>query len=400
MIGRIQYLKELARHMDKHVIKVITGIRGCGKSVVLELFQKVLMQKGIPENRMIFVHLDESAYSRLLDAKNLEDYIVEKLQEGVMNYIFIDDAYKCTGFQKVLSSLLARGNADLYISGSNRTALTEGLSDFQLVTMLPYSFAEYLEAQKQSMLKAVAEQTVEQHFMDFARYGNIPFTLQLFKNSRNINQYLLGLYNTIIVQDIASIHPIKEIKVLYAAMSYMLTHTGISCSSKKLADTLTEQGFKTTQPTAENYLQFMEECGLIFRVGRYDIKERENLKSLPTFYAADMGLSNMLTKKPEMNPILRNLVFLELKRQQYDICVGKVGNNTIDFVASKGGQTWYIQVEAFVKDTKVLNKKLRPFRQIRDFYPRVLISLDKTTGTSESGIRFCNALDFLQNGQL
>jgi len=118
------------------------------------------------------------------------------------------------------------------------------------------------------------------------------------------------------------------------------------------------------------------------------------------FYAADMGLSNMLTKKPEMNPILKNLVFLELKRQQYAVSVGKIGNNTIDFVASKGGQTWYIQVEAFVKDTKVLNKRLRPFKQIRDFYPRVLISLDKTTGTSESGIRFCNALDFLQNGQL
>ncbi len=400
MIGRIHYLKELARYMDKHIIKVVTGIRGCGKSVVLELFQKVLAQKGISESRIIYVRLDESSFVKLLDAKNLEEYIVEKLQEGVMNYIFIDDAYRCSGFQKVLSSLLARGNTDIYISGSNRTALTEGLADHQVINMLPYSFAEYLEAQKQSMLKAVAEQTVEQHFMDFARYGNIPFTLQLFKNGRNINQYLQGLYNTIIVQDIASIHPVKEIKVLDAAMSYMLTHTGISCSSKKLADTLTEQGFKTTQPTAENYLQFMEECGLIFRVGRYDIKGKEQLKSLPMFYAADMGLSNMLTKKPEMNPILKNLVFLELKRQQYAVCVGKIGNNTIDFVASKGGQTWYIQVEAFVKDTKVLNKRLRPFKQIRDFYPRVLISLDKTTGTSESGIRFCNALDFLQNGQL
>ena len=400
MIGRIQYLKELARYMDKHVIKVVTGIRGCGKSVVLEQFQKVLMQKGIPENRMIYVHLDESAFARLLDAKNLENYIVEKLQDGVMNYIFIDDAYKCIGFQKVLTSLLAKGNTDIYIAGSNCAALTEGLPEHQVIPMLPYSFAEYLEAQKQSMLKAVAEQSTEQHFMDFARYGNIPFTLQLFKNSRNINQYLLGLYNTIIVQDIASIHPIKEIKVLDAAMSYMLTHTGISCSSKKLSDTLTELGFKTTQPTAENYLQFMEECGLIFRVGRYDIKTREYLKSLPTFYVADMGMSNMLTKKPEMNPILRNLVFLELRRQQYDVYTGKVGNNTIDFVASKGGQTWYIQVEAFVKEDKVLNRKLRPFRQIKDFYPRVLISLDKTTGTSESGIRFCNALEFLQNGQL
>ena len=400
MIGRIQYLKELARYMDKHVIKVVTGIRGCGKSVVLEQFQKVLMQKGIPENRMFFVHLDESAFAKLLDAKNLENYIVEKLQDGVMNYIFIDDACKCIGFQKVLTSLFAKGNTDIYIAGSNCAALTEGLPEHHVIPMLPYSFAEYLEAQKQSMLKAVAEQSTEQHFMDFARYGNIPFTLQLFKNSRNINQYLLGLYNTIIVQDIASIHPIKEIKVLDAAMSYMLTHTGISCSSKKLSDTLTELGFKTTQPTAENYLQFMEECGLIFRVGRYDIKTREYLKSLPTFYVADMGMSNMLTKKPEMNPILRNLVFLELRRQQYDIYTGKVGNNTIDFVASKGGQTWYIQVEAFVKEDKVLNRKLRPFRQIKDFYPRVLISLDKTTGTSESGIRFCNALEFLQNGQL
>jgi hypothetical protein len=400
MIGRIQYLKELARYTDKHVIKVVTGIRGCGKSVILELFQKVLLQKGIPENRIIFVHLDESAYAKLLDAKSLENYIVEKLQDGVMNYIFIDDAYKCSGFQKVLAALLAKGNTDIYIAGSNRTAITQDLAEYQLIPVLPFSFAEYMEAQKQSMIKAVADQTPEQHFMDFARYGNIPFTLQLFKNSRNINQYLLGLYNTIIVQDIASIHPIKEIKVLDAAMSYMLTHSGLSCSSKKLADTLTEMGFKTTQPTAENYLQFMEECGLIYRVGRYDIKERENLKSLPTFFVADMGMSNMLTKKPEMNPILRNLVFLELKRQQYDICVGKVGNNTIDFVASKGGQTFYIQVEAFVKEEKVLNRRLRPFRQIRDFYPRVLISLDKTTGTSESGIRFCNALDFLQNGQL
>ena len=400
MIGRIQYLKELARYMDKPVIKVVTGIRGCGKTVVLEQFQKVLMQKGISDSRIIFVRLDESTSSMLLDAKSLENYIVEKLQDGVMNYIFIDDAYRCTGFQQALASLMAKGNADIYISGSNLSALTEGLAQHQVISVLPFSFAEYMEAQKQSMLKTVAEQTVEQHFMDFARYGNIPFTLQLFKNARNINQYLLGLYNTIIVQDIASIHPIKEIKVLDAAMSYMLTHTGISCSSKKLADTLTELGFKTTQPTAENYLQFMEECGLIYRVGRYDIKEKEQLKSLPMFYAVDMGLSNMLTKKPEMNPILRDLVFLELKRQQYSISVGKIGNNTIDFVASKGGQTWYVQVEAFVKDTKVLNRKLRPFRQIRDFYPRVLISLDRTTGTSESGIRFCNALEFLQNGQL
>ncbi len=400
MIGRIQYLKELARYIDKHVIKVVTGIRGCGKTVVLEQFQKILMQKGISDSRIIFVQLEEGAFAALLDAKSLENYIVEKLQDGVMNYIFIDDAYRCTGFQKVLASLLDKGNTDIYISGSNLNALTEGLAEYQVIPVLPYSFAEYMEAQKQSMLKAISEQSVEQHFMDFARYGNIPFTLQLFKNSRNINQYLLGLYNTIIVQDIASIHPIKEIKVLDAAMSYMLTHTGISCSSKKLADTLTELGFKTTQPTAENYLQFMEECGLIYRVGRYDIKEKEQLKSLPMFYAVDMGLSNMLTKKPEMNPILKNLVFLELKRQQYSISVGKIGNNTIDFVASKGGQTWYVQVEAFVKDTKVLNRRLRPFRQIKDFYPRVLISLDKTTGTSESGIRFCNALDFLQNGQL
>ena len=400
MIGRILYLKELARYMDKPVIKVVTGIRGCGKSVVLEQFQKVLQQRGIPENRIISVRLDESANARLLDPKNLEFFLTDRLQPGAMNYIFIDDAYLCSGFQKVLETLKSRGNADIYISGSNRSAVTEGLSDIQIIPMLPYSFGEYLEAQKQSMLKTISEQSTEQHFMDFARYGNIPFTLQLFKNSRNINQYLLGLYNTIIVQDIASVHPIKEIKVLSAAMSYMLTHTGTACSSKKLADTLTEQGYKTSQPTAENYLQFMEECGLLFRVGRYDIRNKESLKSLPLFYAADMGISNMLTKKPEMNPILRNLVFLELKRQQYSISVGKVGNNTIDFMASRGGQTWYIQVEAFVKDDKVLSRKLRPFKQIKDFYPRVLISLDKTTGTSESGIRFCNALDFLQSGQL
>ena len=401
MITRITYLKELARYMDKPVIKVVTGIRGCGKSVVLEHFQKALLtQKGIPENNIIFIQLAESGYSKLQDAKNLENYIVDKLQVGVKNYIFIDDVHKCSGFQKILTSLISRGNTDIYIAGSNRFALTHGLSEYQVIPILPYSFAEYLEAQKQSMIKTVATQSVDQHFLDFARFGNIPFTLQLFRNHRNINQYLMGLYNTIIVQDIASIHPVKEIKVLDAAITYILTHSGCPCSSKKLSDTLTEMGFKTTQPTAENYLQFMEECGLVFRVGRYDIKAKEHLKSLPTFFGADMGLSNMLSQKPEMNPVLRNIVFLELKRQHYEIYVGKVGNNTIDFVASKGGQTWYIQVEAFVKDAKVLNRKLRPFRQIRDFYPRVLISLDKPTGTAPSGIRFLYALDFLQKGLL
>jgi len=398
MLGRISYLKELARVVNKHTVKVVTGIRGCGKSTLLEQFRKVLLSNKIDEKQIIFVSLDDSSKPEFRFKDRLLSYIESKLQTDGTNYIFIDDANRCCGFQDVVNSLFARSNTDIYISGSNSFAMTDSLKNIQMIDLLPLSFAEYVESQKQ--IKSYAELTLQQHFMDFAKFGNMPFTLQLFKNSMNIYHYLFMLYNTIIVQDIASVHPVKEIKVLDAAIRYILTNAGISCSSKKLSDTLTASGFKTTQPTAESYLNFMEECGLIYKVDRYDIKTREYLKSLPTFYAADVGLGNMLTRQPVMNPILRNLVFLELKRQGYKIYAGKIGTNTIDFVANKTNQTFYIQVEAIVSNTKLLNKKLRPFRQIKDFHPRVLISLDWTTGNTKNGIRFVNAIEFLQNGQI
>lgn len=407
MIVRMDYLKQLIAHKDKKEVKIITGVRGCGKSVFLEQFRKILISKGTEESFTQFIQLEEPEYSNLRNCRSLFQHIVSKLKKEGMNYIIIDEAQQCPDFHKVIYNLFNMENTDIYISGSNRSILSGKLMAAikekpYIMKMMPFSFGEYLEAKKQLLHRgSTAELSIDHSFLDYAKFGNFPFTVQLARNDRNIAHYLTGLYNTVIVKDIAARHPIKEINVLDSAIRFLLRNTGTSVSSKKLSDILTMVGIKTTQPTAEHYLHYLEECFLFYRVDRYDIRNKEHLKSLSKYYTADMGIGRVLTAtKPDMNSILRNMVFLELAKQDYEIYAGKIGSHEIDFMAVKNGETRYIQVECFTKDSKVLAKKIKSFKLIRDYYPRILISLDKPEGLEESGIKSINALDFLRNGQL
>lgn len=406
MIVRIDYLKQLIAHKDKKEIKIITGVRGCGKSVFLEQFRKILTSKGIEERFTQLIPMEDPEFANLRNCKSLFQHVVSRLQKEGMNYIIIDEVQLCPDFHKVIFNLFNMENTDIYISGSNISVVSEKLlaaikEKSYIMRMMPFSFGEYLEEKKQLLHKgSISELNLLNSFQDYSKYGNFPFTVQLARNSRNISHYLTGLYNTVIVKDIASRHPIKEINVLDSAIKFMLKNIGCSVSSKKLSDILTMVGIKTTQPTAENYLKYLEECFLFYKVDRYDIKNKEHLKSLSKYYTADIGISNLLTTKTDMNTILRNLVFLELKKQDYEIYAGKIGSHEIDFMAVRNGETRYIQVESFAKDNKALDKRLRSFKMIKDYYPRILISLDKPEGLEASGIKSVNALDFLRNGQL
>ncbi|MCQ2604260.1 MAG: ATP-binding protein [Spirochaetia bacterium] len=406
MIIRLNYLREILSHKDKKTIKVITGMRGCGKSVLLEQYQKVLTGKGLNERSIISIRLDEPAYEKLLDYRMLYTYIVSHLQKNSMTYIFLDEVQQCRNFSKVVIALLKLQNTDIYIAGSSSDIIHR---DFQAlpagtvteIKMLPFTFDEYSDAQKQSLLKTIAAQSPEQHFTDFIKFGNLPFTIQLFKNARNINQYLLGLYNTIIVRDIANRHTIKDIKVLESVIKYIFSNPGSSITSKKLSDMLTEKGIKTTQPTVENYMTYLQDCYLVRCIDRFDLKNREYLKTLSKYYPADPGMANLMSgHKLNMNHILKSLVLSRLLKDGFTVYSGKISTKEIDFVAMKDEQMYYIQVEAEVKDNKILAKKIKPFKMVKDFYPRVLISLDRSSEAVSYGVKHINALEFLSKGEL
>ena len=260
--------------------------------------------------------------------------------------------------------------------------------------MLPFSFCEDLECIKENNFPA---QTTEENYYDYVKFGSMPFTVQLKKNTESVYQYLNGVYNTIIVKDIARRHQIKDVAVLEAVIKFMFQNCGNFCTSKKISDTLTSSGRKTSQPTVENYMHFLEECFLVYRVERYDVRGKELLKNISKYYIADTGLRNMLLgyRNIDMGHILENQIFLELRRQHFTIYTGRNLDAEIDFVAKNQTSLFYIQVAETVKDEETLKRELAAFKNIPDSYPRILITMDRNLNSDFNGIRNINALDFL-----
>ena len=335
----------------------------------------------------------------LLEYHNLYAFIKSALLEDRMNYVFIDEVQLCKDFQKPVETLFNCKNVDLYLTGSNADLLSGELATFLsgryvTIDMLPFSFCEYLECIKENNFPA---QTTEENYYDYVKFGSMPFTVQLKKNTESVYQYLNGVYNTIIVKDIARRHQIKDVAVLEAVIKFMFQNCGNFCTSKKISDTLTSSGRKTSQPTVENYMHFLEECFLVYRVERYDVRGKELLKNISKYYIADTGLRNMLLgyRNIDMGHILENQIFLELKRQHFTVYTGRNLDAEIDFVAKNQTSLFYIQVAETVKDEETLKRELAAFKNIPDSYPRILITMDRNLNSDFNGIRNINALDFL-----
>ncbi|MGN0739040.1 MAG: ATP-binding protein [Treponema sp.] len=393
------YFQSVDNFKDKQVIKVFTGMRRCGKSVLMEQYIQKLKDEGVSEDQIIFIKLDDLENELLLHYSNLYVFIKTALLDNKMNYIFIDEVQMCEGFQKAVESLFNYKNVDLYLTGSNADLLSGELATllsgrYVTIDMFPFSFSEYLECTKEN---SFPEQSLEESYFDYIRFGSMPFTVQLKKNQESIYQYLNGVYNTIIVKDIARRHQIKDMSILESVIKFLFENCGNICTSKKISDTLTSGGRKTTQPTVESYMRFLEECFLIYKVERYDIRGKERLKNLAKYYIADIGLRNMLLgfRNIDMGHILENIIFLELKRRHFEIFTGRNSNSEIDFVAKKQNKILYIQVAETVKDSTTLERELSAFRNINDSYPRILITMDKSLNADFNGVRNIYALDFL-----
>ena len=393
MINREEYLNQLVNFKDKRLIKVVTGIRRCGKSTLFELYKEHLIQNGVEESRIISLNFESAEFYDIKDFKALYHEVKGRLVPDKMNYVFLDEVQMVSDFQRACDSLYILKNVDLYITGSNAGLLSGELATllsgrYVEVKMLPLSFKEYISA--------VGESDLSRKYRDYLMNSSFPYALEL-NNRRDILTYLDGVYTSIVLKDIVQRKKIADVAMLESVIRFMFDNVGNLCSSTKIVNTLKSGGKGASVHTVDNYLTALCESFVLYKVGRYDIKGRQFLKTQEKYYLADVGLRYYLlgTKPADMGHILENVVGLELLRRGYELYVGRQDNGEVDFIAINDGGTEYYQVALTVRDQNTLTRELSPLDAIPDHNPKYLLTLDDDPPTSYNGIRQLNALEWL-----
>ena len=395
LIQRQEYLNKLIALKDKKIIKVVTGVRRCGKSKLLEMYRKWLLEQGVEEERIVSINFEDLDFEDLTDYKKLHTYLKEHLVKDNMTYIFLDEIQNVEQFPKVVDSLYIKDNVDIYITGSNAHMLSSEIATllsgrYIQIEMLPLSFKEYMISTGSMNDRGIK-------YVDYLQNSSFPYTLELEGQSDEIRSYLEGLYNTIVVKDIINHSKISEPRMLKSILKFIFDNIGNPLSSKKIADTMTSSGRRIDTRTVEKYLDALTESYIIYQAKRYNIKGKQYLKTLEKYYVVDIGLRLMLlgSKQIDAGRILENIVYLELLRRGYDVYVGKVDEFEVDFVAQNGKGTTYFQVALSVRDEKTLERELRSLRAIKDHYPKILLTMDDEPEVHYDGIRRINARDWL-----
>lgn len=394
MIARENYLETLKNFKDKNLIKVITGIRRCGKSTLFSLFGDYLKEIGIDESQIISINLEDGDYRNITNSDLLYEFINEKLNSDKMNYVFIDEVQQVPNFQQAVDWLYVKKNVDLYITGSNAYLLSGELATllsgrYVQIKMLPLSFKEYVSAfDKNSNTMSL--------YSDYLVNSSFPGTLELTRK-QDIRAYLEGIYSTILLKDIVTRRKISDPTMLESVIEFMFDNIGNLCSSTKIANAMTSAGRKISTPTVENYLSALCDSFILYKATRYDVKGKGHLASGSKYYLSDIGLRYYLlgTKKTDMGHILENIVYLELLRRGYEVYIGKFGDLEVDFVAINEMGVEYYQVSQTVLDEKTLSRELTPLNSIKDHNQKFLLTLDYTPLTSHNGIKQINAIDWL-----
>lgn len=395
LLQRKEYLDKLIAFRDKQIIKIVTGIRRCGKSTLLRLYQDWLKAQGVSENQIISINFEDMDYEELTDYKKLYAYLKERLVRDNMTYIFLNEIQHVDNFPKVVDSLYIKEKVDIYMTGSNAYMLSSEIATlisgrYVQIEMLPLSFREYMESTGSMDDRGVK-------YTEYLENSSFPFTLELKGHPDEIRDYLEGLYNTIVVKDIVNRKRITDTMMLKSVLRFVFDNIGNPLSSKKIADTMTSDGRKIDVKTVEKYLEALSESYIIYQAKRYNIKGKQYLKTLEKYYVVDIGLRFMLlgSRQVDAGHILENVIYLELLRRGYDVYVGKIETFEVDFVAQNRKGTAYFQVALTARDEKTLERELRPLQAIRDHYPKVLLTMDEDPEAQYDGIRRLNARDWL-----
>ena len=394
MIERKQYLDKLIALKDKQLIKVITGIRRCGKSTLFKLYQDYLLKNGISEEQIQTINFEDAINEDLQDYKKLYKHILENSLKDKKNYIFLDEIQNVPQFQKTVDSLYIKDNFDIYITGSNAYLLSGELATllsgrYIEIQMLPLSFKEYISYFE-------GNTNTQQLFAKYLENGSFPYILQI-QNELNIKKdYLKAILDSILIKDVITRNKISNVDELHRVLRFMFDNIGNVCSIKKISDTMTSAGFKIVPKTVEKYIASLVESFVLYPVSRYDIKGKQYLQSGKKYYIADTGLRNtLLNKNSDIGRLIENIVYLELIRRGYQVLIGKTNTTEVDFVANKDNETVYFQVAQTILAEDTLNRELKPLQNIKDNYPKYLLTLDYLPQTDYNGIKQVNIIDWL-----
>ena len=401
-INRDHYLSILKNFKDQQIIKVITGIRRCGKSTLLEIYRDYLRDSMVEESQIISINFEDADYEKLLDRRKLYDYIKTRLVKGKKTYVFLDEIQNVNEFEKTVDSLFINKDVDLYITGYNAYLLSTELATLLTgryieIKMLPLSFKEYVSAFKDKT-------DLSRKFRNYLRYSSFPQAVELYNvNPENITLFLDGIYHTILLKDVMQRKGITDKNVLEKVTKYLYDNIGNRTSIKSISDNIEGVEKNSSYNTIANYIDALIDSYLIFKANRYDIKRREFLKTQEKYYAVDIGLRYYMlgqSSAKDMGHILENVVYLELLRRGYEVYIGKCDELEVDFVAKKPENTVYYQValttrtEENAKNT-ILDRELAPLKRINDNYPKYILTLDDDLDADFDGIKKINVLDWL-----
>lgn len=397
LIERSDDLEWLKTWREKQIIKVVSGVRRCGKSTLFEIYRKWLAGQGVEGRQIISINFEDLEYEHLTDYRLLYDYIHKRLIPGKMNYIFLDEIQHVERYEKAVDSLFLKNNCDIYMTGSNAYFMSGELATvlsgrYVELKMLPLSFREFCSAMEDAQL------TNAQKFNRYIENGSFPYIAKFGIESKEAKDYLRDIYHSVLLKDIVARYKISDITALENVTKFLLHNIGSRVSPAKIAGMLKADGKGTDQKTVDKYIRGLRDSLMIYEAQRYQLKGRQLLKTNGKYYAVDIGLRNSLVKGSEsdIGHVLENIVFLELKRRGYDVYIGQLDENEIDFVAVDGDSVSYYQVSATTLDENTLRRELAPFDKLRDHYPKYLLTLDDVFGKIDyNGVKKINVLDWL-----
>lgn len=404
LINRPAYLNQLIQNKDVDLVKIVTGIRRCGKSALLDLFHQYLVESGITESNIIHMNLESLRYRSITDYLTFYDYVSERIAKEGKTYLIFDEPQAVEHWEKAIESFRLDFDVDIYITGSNAYMLSSEFSTllsgrYIEIRLLPLSFKEFL-----TFYEFSESITMEEKFQRYLQFGGMPILREYHFNEARSNQALEGIYSTVVLRDVLQRNPQADQATMQKIMLFLCSNIGSITSPNSIGNVLSNEGdIKTGKvkniagKTVEKYIAMLRSAFIVSSVGRYDVKGKQLLKTLGKNYIVDIGFRNMLLgyRDVDRGHILENIVYLELIRRDYNVYIGKVGETEIDFVAQKPNEKLYIQVTESMQSTETRERELRPLRMISDNYEKIVLSMDHSYINSYDGIKSINLIDWL-----
>ena len=404
LINRPEYLNQLIQNKDIDLIKIVTGIRRCGKSSLLDLFHQYLLDYNVPNNNIIHMNMESLRYRELTDYLSFYDYVSALIPSTGKTYLIFDELQVIEHWEKAIESFRLDYDVDIYITGSNAYLLSSELSTFLSgryveIRMLPLSFKEFL-----SFYKFEEAITMDEKFQKYVQFGGMPVLSEFQFNEVRASQALEGIYSTVIIRDILRRNNQVDQNTLHKIILFLCSNIGSITSPNNIGNVLSTEGDIPSSKgrniagrTVDKYIAMLRNAFFFYTVERYDVKGKQLLKTLGKHYIVDTGFRNLLLgyRNDDRGHILENIVFLELLRRDYHVYIGKIGDKEVDFIAEKPNDKLYIQVTESIQSPQTRERELRPLQVINDNYEKIILSMDRDFITSYDGIKSINLIDWL-----